>query len=237
MEQATGAAGKGSREAGDGGIGLRRANDIVQPCRRGVSKEHALGEIGPLCHRGDGTNTPLGRAGRESLICAHRTVPKAAVRDLYVGPRVHWNVETSPTAIDLKKDRGLTVQWADGAMSYYTIAYLRKMSPSAEARELRDQQKKNPLAILPSSAVSSGAIAATGAELVGNYALRISFNDGHNTGIYSWQYLREIDPALSSERSLAEGTGGGAGVTGGKGGTGGVAGSGHAAAGESGPRG
>ena len=33
------------------------------------------------------------------------------------------------------------------------------------------------------------------AELVGNYALRLRFSDGHDTGIYSWQYLREIDPA------------------------------------------
>ena len=35
----------------------------------------------------------------------------------------------------------------------------------------------------------------TGAELVGNYAVRITFSDGHDTGIFSWQYLREIDPA------------------------------------------
>jgi DUF971 family protein len=30
--------------------------------------------------------------------------------------------------------------------------------------------------------------------MVGNYAVKISFSDGHDTGIYSWQYLREIDP-------------------------------------------
>lgn len=122
-------------------------------------------------------------------------------------------VEPPPSAIDLKKDRGLTVQWADGASSYYTIAYLRKMSPSADARELRDQQKKNPLAILPSSMVSGLKIEATGAELVGNYAIRVSFNDGHDTGIYSWQYLREIDPALGAERSRAESSGGAAAVS------------------------
>ncbi|MBX9736806.1 MAG: DUF971 domain-containing protein, partial [Phycisphaerales bacterium] len=43
----------------------------------------------------------------------------------------------SPLHIDLKKDRGLTIAWADGSSSYYSILYLRKMSPSAEARELR----------------------------------------------------------------------------------------------------
>ena len=103
-------------------------------------------------------------------------------------------MEPAPIAIDLKKDKGLTVQWADGATSYYSIAYLRKMSPSAEMKQLREEQAKNPLAILPASAMrASGPIAAETAELVGNYALRIRFSDGHDTGIYSWQYLREID--------------------------------------------
>ncbi len=110
----------------------------------------------------------------------------------------------SPTHLDLKKDRGLTIAWADGTSSYYSIMYLRKMSPSAEARELRDQLKKNPLTVLPSSAFgprstseSAGTprmLTALSAELVGNYALRITFSDGHSTGIYSWNYLREIDP-------------------------------------------
>lgn len=129
-------------------------------------------------------------------------------------------MEPSPLALDLKKDRGLTVQWADGATSYYTIAYLRKMSPSAEQRELREQMQHNRLAILPSSMADDRPLVATGAELVGHYAIRILFSDGHSTGIYSWQYLRSIDPALASERSQAESTGGGAGVTGGKGGVG-----------------
>lgn len=114
-------------------------------------------------------------------------------------------MEPAPLAIDLKKDRGLTVRWADGGSSYYSIAYLRKMSPSAEMKEQRAEQKKNPLAILSTStakAIASGhAIAAESAELVGNYALRIRFSDGHDTGIYSWQYLREIDPAAQAPKA------------------------------------
>jgi DUF971 family protein len=46
------------------------------------------------------------------------------------------------------------------------------------------------LAILPSS--SKGPLTALGAELAGNYGLRIEFSDGHSTGIYTWQYLREL---------------------------------------------
>lgn len=115
-------------------------------------------------------------------------------------------MERAPTHIDLKKDRGLTIEWADGTTSYYSIAYLRKMSPSAETKELRDEMSKNPLAILPSSAVTSSTILATGAELVGHYALRISFSDGHDTGIYSWDYLRSIDPVVVEARKSDRGT-------------------------------
>lgn len=103
--------------------------------------------------------------------------------------------DLSPTAIDLKKDRGLTIQWPGGEVSYYSIAYLRRMSPSADMRQLRAEMAKNPLTVLPSSAGSDEPITARTAELVGNYAIRIRFSDGHDTGIYSWAYLRQIDPA------------------------------------------
>jgi DUF971 family protein len=104
---------------------------------------------------------------------------------------------SSPVRIDLKKDRGLTVEWEDGAASYYTIAYLRRMSPSADMRALREEMAKNPLTVLPASAVGAPGteLTASSAELVGNYAIKITFSDGHDTAIYSWAYLREIDPA------------------------------------------
>ena len=104
----------------------------------------------------------------------------------------------APTHLDLKKDRGLTIEWPDGATSYYSIAYLRKMSPSAEQRQLREQMAKNPLTVLPASP-ASGQLTAVGAEMVGNYAIRIRFSDGHDTGIFSWEYLREIDPGRADE--------------------------------------
>jgi DUF971 family protein len=106
-------------------------------------------------------------------------------------------MEPPPAHIDLRRDRGMTIQWADGTTSYYSIAYLRRMSPSAEARELREQMARNPLTVLPASSHpgATGPLTAVDAQLVGNYAIRITFSDGHNTGIYSWTYLRQIDPA------------------------------------------
>lgn len=106
----------------------------------------------------------------------------------------------SPRRLDLKKDRGLTIEWSDGSTSYYSIAYLRRMSPSAEARELRERLASNPLTVLPGAAGSGGPLTALDAELVGNYALRIRFSDGHATGLYSWTYLRSIDPARRADR-------------------------------------
>lgn len=107
---------------------------------------------------------------------------------------------TAPTHLDLKKDKGLAIQWPDGAASYYSIPYLRRMSPSADARELRKAMAKNRLTVIPpGQAAAAGEITATHAELVGNYAIKIEFSDGHRTGIYTWEYLREIDPALREQ--------------------------------------
>ncbi len=107
--------------------------------------------------------------------------------------------DVTPIELDLKKDEGLTIVWSDGVRSYYPIAHLRRLSPSADARELRKQIKANPLTVLPAGSGSSGPLVATDAELVGNYAIKIAFSDGHNTGIYSWTYLREIDPSSNPD--------------------------------------
>lgn len=103
-----------------------------------------------------------------------------------------------PRNIDLKKDRGLTIEWEDGTTSYFSIAYLRRMSPSADMRNLREQIASNPLTVLPRGSGrpggGAGGLVATDAQMVGNYAIQITFSDGHSTGIYSWEYLRSIDP-------------------------------------------
>ncbi len=101
--------------------------------------------------------------------------------------------------IDIQVDRtvGVLLTWTSGETSFYPMVYLRKMSPSADMRQLREEMARNPLTVLPSGlATRQGPLKATEVELAGNYALKIAFNDGHNTAIYSWAYLREIDPHL-----------------------------------------
>lgn len=103
-----------------------------------------------------------------------------------------------PRHIDLKRDERLLIEWEDGSRSTWPIAWLRRMSPSADMRELREEMARNPLAVLPAS-LAAGPVTAIDAELVGTYALRIRFSDGHDTGIYTWAYLRSIEPPAAPE--------------------------------------
>lgn len=105
----------------------------------------------------------------------------------------------APDHLDINKEKGLTVRWSDGSESFFTVTHLRKMSPSADMRHLREEMKKNPLTVLPSSfARSTGPLAIRSAELVGNYALKIEFSDGHSSGIFTWEYLHQIDTGPAS---------------------------------------
>lgn len=103
---------------------------------------------------------------------------------------------TIPLKLDLKKDHALDVQWQDGRQCRYSISYLRSMCPCAQCRAMRDEQKtarkKLTLTILPGN--YAGQLTATAASMVGNYALKIQFSDGHDSGIFSFAYLREICP-------------------------------------------
>ena len=102
-------------------------------------------------------------------------------------------MDDRPTHLELDRSNGLHITWPDGLRTFYPVAYLRRHSPSADARELREQLAANPLTVLPASA-AAGPLRAESIELVGNYACRIRFSDGHDTGIYSWRYLRSIAP-------------------------------------------
>ena len=48
---------------------------------------------------------------------------------------VEYGIMDRPVHLDLDRERGLTVQWADGSSGFFPVGFLRRMSPSAEARE------------------------------------------------------------------------------------------------------
>ena len=90
-----------------------------------------------------------------------------------------------PTDITVK-DHGRTLEIAydDGETVQLTAERLRVESPSAEARGHSPHEKK--------PVVGKGNVTIVGVEPVGNYAIKLVFDDGHNTGLYSWDYLRKL---------------------------------------------
>ncbi|HMQ54510.1 MAG TPA: DUF971 domain-containing protein [Anaerolineae bacterium] len=95
--------------------------------------------------------------------------------------------------VDLKK-REVRIDWADGAKSLYPLDYLRKICPCAACNEMRKDD--DPLRVLkPEQARASGDLfLSTPVELVGNYALQFNWIDGHRTGIYTFEFLRQNTP-------------------------------------------
>lgn len=84
----------------------------------------------------------------------------------------------------LRTERRLEVAFDDGARFAYTAEYLRVESPSAEVQGHHPGQRR----FLP-RCPTVGIVAI---EKVGRYAVRLVFDDGHDTGIYAWAYLYEL---------------------------------------------
>jgi len=90
-----------------------------------------------------------------------------------------------PTELRLSPDKArLTVEYDSGERFVLTAEYLRVESPSAEVQGHGAAQKK----------IVSGKeqVRIAALEPVGNYAVRIRFDDGHDTGLFSWDYLHEL---------------------------------------------
>ncbi|MDF1585067.1 DUF971 domain-containing protein [Marinimicrococcus flavescens] len=92
----------------------------------------------------------------------------------------HWPVEIRAK----RAERLLEIDFEDGTSVSLPAELLRVESPSAEVQGHTPSQK-----------VTVGGkrnVAITAVQAVGNYAVRIVFDDGHDTGIYSWSYLHKL---------------------------------------------
>ena len=95
-------------------------------------------------------------------------------------PTTPWPIE-----IRLNRDRkALTVRFDDGVDHSLPAEYLRVLSPSAEVQGHSREQRKT---VPGKKDVSISAV-----DPVGNYAVRLTFDDGHDTGLFSWTYLRKL---------------------------------------------
>jgi DUF971 family protein len=93
--------------------------------------------------------------------------------------------ERWPVEIRLKRaEKILEVSFDDGSRFRLPAEYLRVESPSAEVQGHGPGQKQ--------LVAGRAQVGITAVEPVGNYAVRLRFDDGHDTGIYSWRYLHEL---------------------------------------------
>ena len=100
-----------------------------------------------------------------------------------------------PTAIRIDKPRKLLViPWNDGVTSEYNWQALRDACPCAGCRTPEAAPVPDPLPLVFKLKPAKVAL-LDGAEVVGNYAVRLLWTDGHKTGIYPWEYLRGLAPA------------------------------------------
>lgn len=85
----------------------------------------------------------------------------------------------------------LYILWRDGHESNYSFFMLRDSCPCAECVDELTGEKRLESSSLPSD------IRIRKSDYVGNYALRIHWSDGHNTGIYSFRHLRKLCPCAT----------------------------------------
>ena len=100
-----------------------------------------------------------------------------------------------PVEIRLLKDRrALQVSFDDGKIFDLSAELLRVTSPSAEVQGHSEAERK--------TVGGKRNVTILSVDSVGNYAVRLGFDDMHSTGIYSWAFLRDL--GLNAERRFQE---------------------------------
>ncbi len=97
-----------------------------------------------------------------------------------------------PTKLELMPGDRLQIDWSDGVVRRYTLRELRENCPCATCREKRKAKTEQPAVLPVLSATEAQPLKILGMEPVGNYAYTIRFSDGHDTGIYQFDLLREL---------------------------------------------
>ena len=100
-------------------------------------------------------------------------------------------VTTDPEHIAISKSKGIKIDWKDGHHSDYGLTYLRDHCPCASCTGAHGTPPRQPEASNPFQ-MYKPTLKMLGVEPVGNYAIRINWSDGHNSGIYSYEHFRRI---------------------------------------------
>jgi DUF971 family protein len=111
--------------------------------------------------------------------------------------------EAQPLEIDLDRERQLRVRWADGKDCIYELPRLRQSCPCAVCRAGREQSSAG-LPVVRPAAAQREMVTVADAELVGQYGIRLTWRDGHNTGIYDFALLRRLCEGVDSAERMNE---------------------------------
>lgn len=102
-------------------------------------------------------------------------------------------MNVTPQKLERVGESGLLITWSDGQRRQYETRELRDRCPCATCREKQEHGAREPAPLLPIlTAAETQPLKITGMKPVGNYAYSIDFSDGHNTGIYTLEFLREL---------------------------------------------
>lgn len=103
-----------------------------------------------------------------------------------------------PKSIKVKEKKYLEITWEDERTSTIHLKYLRDECPCATCKGetvlLKTYRPPTKKIITPEMYMINNI------ETVGEYAIQITWKDGHNTGIYSWEYLQELEKGQESDK-------------------------------------
>jgi DUF971 family protein len=138
---------------------------------------------------------------------------KASLCDTYPmqSPLQSPTASTDPKSVkvNLTSGTGVDIEWNDGHVSHYNFVYLRDACPCAMCEDERGKTGRRPGE--PATAAPGALLIfkphakPLSAEGVGKYAIKFSWNDNHDLGIYSWKFLREVCPCEECKASQTAG--------------------------------
>jgi DUF971 family protein len=97
-----------------------------------------------------------------------------------------------PTELKIVGTDKLLIGWSDGQKRQIRFRELRDRCPCATCREKRTQQETRPTLLPVLTDAEMRPLSILGMKPVGNYAYAIHFSDGHDTGIFTYELLREL---------------------------------------------
>ena len=105
-------------------------------------------------------------------------------------------MNAQPTELRLVDQNRLRIAWSDGQTREYAVRELREQCPCATCRERRTAPPPPATELPVLSAGEAHPLHITGMHPTGRYAYSIHFSDGHDTGIYTLELLRELGHAI-----------------------------------------